>query len=571
MKNSAPLESNSSSGSIPLTNQVQNAPAANGDATKVSAPPSSIGANSVDVDSDDGSGGEELLEVDGLVHPYVGKMARVDKGRFVGMQGRILRVRSRGWWIIDHPQLVQRKVHSRRCTLVETVEEEELRKYYAKIGQQMNENQPNKRKVDSLTNDSKEGTAEANLSSESLGGKEKLSNTLCASDPHNNTISSSKISSNPSPSTPISKDNPRKKMKVNKNESSLAGANASIPDNEFIEPMDISSGMNGTDAVDFLSDNIKVTFEQEPEKRHPQLERRQTRGDHVVTEPPIILDNFNLPSTLRHLPLNSKVDIFDRSTGRVMSGDEAVYVKDLPEVLRQHAAYEPIVPPPRITGQASASYREGRTSARVRVSASVNPQISCHASSFEGRFVIVKKGPYRGLVGKIDACVPGGWYLIEGIMKEDDLELPLVISPKHVELLPDLDEKYKNDKGQTPGLQTCNTVKPVDREVFLKEFQGFLAQHFSGPIRSLKLHIDALAEEKKTLSARLIIQPVDEDGASRENLSALDRHRIQVRLNQVKKELHRAEHEIEGQLKASALARSRAHQVLKSQEELGER
>ena len=31
------------------------------------------------------------------------------------------------------------------------------------------------------------------------------------------------------------------------------------------------------------------------------------------------------------------------------------------------------------------------------------------------------------------------------------------------------------------------------------------------------------------------------------------------------------ENEIEGQLKASALARSRAHQVLKSQEELGER
>ena len=83
-------------------------------------------------------------------------------------------------------------------------------------------------------------------------------------------------------------------------------------------------------------------------------------------------------------------------------------------------------------------------------------------------------------MGKIDACVPGGWYLIEGIMKEDDLELPLVISPKHVELLPDLDEKYRNEQGPTSGLHGHgpNTVKPVDREAFQKDFHALLVQHF---------------------------------------------------------------------------------------------
>ena len=51
-----------------------------------------------------------------------------------------------------------------------------------------------------------------------------------------------------------------------------------------------------------------------------------------------------IPKDLRNLPPNFKVEIFNRMTGQVMSGADAIAMKDLPDMLREHAEYEPIVP-----------------------------------------------------------------------------------------------------------------------------------------------------------------------------------------------------------------------------------
>jgi hypothetical protein len=42
--------------------------------------------------------------------------------------------------------------------------------------------------------------------------------------------------------------------------------------------------------------------------------------------------------------LDTKIEIFNRRTGRVMRGEEAIVLSDLPAALMDHAEYEPIVP-----------------------------------------------------------------------------------------------------------------------------------------------------------------------------------------------------------------------------------
>jgi hypothetical protein len=65
--------------------------------------------------------------------------------------------------------------------------------------------------------------------------------------------------------------------------------------------------------------------------------------------PSILLVPHNpleIPQSLRHLNPDTKIEIFNRRTGMVMSGNDAICVKDLPEALLDHAEYEPIIPPP---------------------------------------------------------------------------------------------------------------------------------------------------------------------------------------------------------------------------------
>ena len=65
--------------------------------------------------------------------------------------------------------------------------------------------------------------------------------------------------------------------------------------------------------------------------------------------PSILLDDVNkesIPRALEHLSPDLRLDILNRKSGRVLTGENAVTVKELPKLLKKHASYEPIAPPP---------------------------------------------------------------------------------------------------------------------------------------------------------------------------------------------------------------------------------
>jgi hypothetical protein len=84
-------------------------------------------------------------------------------------------------------------------------------------------------------------------------------------------------------------------------------------------------------------------------KLPPKQAYRSCRTGTMQALPPILLDATDTnspPKSLQHLDPDAKVDILNRKSGRVLSGGNAVAVKDLPTLLKNHASYEPIVPPP---------------------------------------------------------------------------------------------------------------------------------------------------------------------------------------------------------------------------------
>lgn len=121
--------------------------------------------------------------------------------------------------------------------------------------------------------------------------------------------------------------------------------------------------------------------------------------------PPIVLETRNpnkVPPSLRRFNPNTRVDIFNRKTGKIMSGEDAICIRDLPEALLLHAEYEPIVPPDvqNSSRQQAMSQREGRSAPNVRVSRSVTAQARRTTSNYRGKKVRVTKGPYNGYIGE---------------------------------------------------------------------------------------------------------------------------------------------------------------------------
>lgn len=128
---------------------------------------------------------------------------------------------------------------------------------------------------------------------------------------------------------------------------------------------------------------------------------------HVL--PPILIEACGeglTPGMLRSLSSSTKIDIFDRKTGRIMKGEDGITIKDLTQALRNHAEYEPIIPCAHLS-KTSNFYREARTSANARVSKEVQPQSKIRESKVQGRNVIVTGGPHKGLYGTYSFTIVG--------------------------------------------------------------------------------------------------------------------------------------------------------------------
>lgn len=129
---------------------------------------------------------------------------------------------------------------------------------------------------------------------------------------------------------------------------------------------------------------------------------------------PILLmepDPNKVPQALRRLDPETKIDIFNRKTGKILTGQDAVRIKNLSHALMRHAEYEPIVPTGltaenkanvNSTSPSKPDAREGRSAPNVRVSRTVAPQRTRPVvTKRKGEVVTVTDGPYCGYVGEI--------------------------------------------------------------------------------------------------------------------------------------------------------------------------
>ena len=79
---------------------------------------------------------------------------------------------------------------------------------------------------------------------------------------------------------------------------------------------------------------------------------RATKHTHISnvsqsTAPPVLNPILlqEIPASLHHLPPDTEIEIFNRKTGKVMRGKDAILLKNLTKELMAHSEYEPIVPP----------------------------------------------------------------------------------------------------------------------------------------------------------------------------------------------------------------------------------
>jgi len=271
-----------------------------------------------------------------LKHPFIGKRAKVNYGSGAGIVAKIIAIKSRGWWKLDHPNL-DGVVHSRRCSFVDAVPEEDMVAFYQKRGMKYR------------------GTPVLNTSTRRPSRSTRLPKIT-------NSIGSSSQSENGGSSED---EAPYKKRACNKKSRILYKTRKrKCP---VQDPVYMRS----------LIDNAPKILKESAhyEHCHQQLQYRVSPKESVL--PPVVFQ-FNedkIPSTLKHMAPPHMLDIFDRKTGMILSGKDRISVQDLPHVLRQHAEYEPIIPPPPLhKSYSSVITRQGRSSKDVRVSAEVNPQ-----------------------------------------------------------------------------------------------------------------------------------------------------------------------------------------------------
>jgi hypothetical protein len=79
-----------------------------------------------------------------------------------------------------------------------------------------------------------------------------------------------------------------------------------------------------------------------PATKHPHISNVSQSTSQPVLNPILLQE---IPASLHYLPPDTEIEIFNRKTGRIMRGKDAILLKDLSRELMAHSEYEPIVPP----------------------------------------------------------------------------------------------------------------------------------------------------------------------------------------------------------------------------------
>lgn len=93
--------------------------------------------------------------------------------------------------------------------------------------------------------------------------------------------------------------------------------------------------------------------------------------------------------------------------------------------------------------------REARSLVNAVVNRNVQPQVRVRASTVEGRRVEIINGPYKGIKGNIDSCIPGNWYLIADLSKKNKFDLDLIVHAKNLKMLDTTTDKKSKRENQT--------------------------------------------------------------------------------------------------------------------------
>jgi BRK domain len=392
--------------------------------------------DNVDDDDEDEEAGDE-----GADHPYIGKLVKICKGLDKGIEARIVRIHLRGWWTLDHENLRDKLIPSRKCRMLEPVSEEEMMEYCEKRGMKYR-GQPS-------TMPEEEGKEHAWGDADERGASVQTHIALGL------------------PRARHEKDGEQTEESESKRSRLDTGVTITMND-----IMDAAGSPNGVYC-------LKPSNLRETQRKRPQVDML----------PPISIEAVgrvdDLPHGLSHLHSTTRVKIFDRKTGKILEGDDAVQVQHLPGLLQRHAEYEPIIPPPNIAN-GQPIVRQGRSGRRIRVSSDVIPQHKITSSQFSGRDVTITDGPHRGAKGSIQGMLEGGWYAVEGILPN----LPLIIGASNLAMEPLSTKDIRSETDPSSDLPP---------ESVMGEFINSMSKHFMMELKDLRKQLKELIEEEKNL------------------------------------------------------------------------
>ena len=412
---------------------------------------------------------------EGFGHPYIGKEVKILHGPGAGIEATIIRIKSPGWWILNHPDLDGKAVKSSSCQMVHSVSDDKMIEYSAKRGIQWCKSQTN-----ALQNQEKHENGEVEYLSVGMN--------------QNNTYLPKGASTRINVPFPLS-DEVQLRQSLPQQDCDEGESNESdskrvrLDVGESIKMSDIMDAARSPNGLYCLSPS--------------NLKEEQCLRPKFGVLPPICIASDGrmdtLPHGLRHLGCTTKVKLFDRKTGKILEGDEAVEVQHLNSVLQQHAEFEPIIPPPNFaSGQTIV--RQGRSGRRIRVGSDVAPQRKMMTSELSGREVTILDGPHRGSRGKIHAILEGGWYAVVGIIPQ----LQLIIGPSNFIMEPLSSEDASHQESLSPP-----NLEEYDQS--RAEFMKNISQHYVEEVSELKKQLKVLIEEEKTL--QIVIKRVNTTGS----------------------------------------------------------
>ena len=439
---------------------------------------------------------------EGLSHSYIGKEIKILHGPGAGIVATIVRIDSPGWWILNHPDLDGTAVNSSCCQILHPVSDNETFEECAKRGTQLCKAQTN---------------TEQNQENGKLEHRSVQMN-------QNYSYVPIKVQKRSNTSIPLS-DEVQRRHSLPRQDCGEGESNKS--DSKRVR-LDVGESIKMSDIMDAApSPDGMYCF-------HPSnLREEQRLRPKFDILPPICIASDGrvdtLPHGLRHLGSTTKVKIFDRRTGKILEGDEAVEVQHLSSLLQQHAEYEPIIPPPNLaSGQPVV--RQGRSGRRIRVGSHVAAQRKMKVPELSGREVTILDGPHRGSKGKIHAMLEGGWYAVVGIIPQ----LQLIIGPSSFSMEPLSSEDASHQESLSPPI-----IEAYDQS--RAEFMKNISQHFMEEVSELKVQLKALIEEEKTLQA--VLKRVNTTGA-RQSVDDQRKRQLTKQLEYLMKCRKELEHEL---------------------------